>query len=781
MLSIALTCCVVAGCLGIGTCLALASDKAGQIEGRVQTSDGASLPEATVTLEVVSGTGDGVQLVRRVITGPDGKFSFLGLGTGKYKVRAEATGLQSASKEVDITAADSRFSIELTLDILPLNQTVVASETGSAQQLDDLPAHVTVLSATDVAESSAITLDDFLRRVPSFSLFRRSSSLVAQPTTQGVSLRGIGASGVSRTLVMLDGVPFNDPVGSWVYWSRIPRNQIEEIEVDEGGISSRFGSSAMAGVIDVTTRRPSGPILDADGFVGTRGTSEMDLFAGDKRGPFAYNVGGSVFRTAGYILIPESLRGPVDVNASSQYETMNGRAEYQVARDTRVYFSGRFFNEVRDNGTRVQTNATREGQLQAGVRSHTGDGSDWQANFFSYDQTFRAGFSSIAPGRLSESLTLLQHEPSYGYGGNAQWSKVLRGKQLLSIGGDGRWIYARDLENVFVQGVNTRNRRIPGTQALSGVFLQDFWTPTWRVNFIFGGRVDHWKNYNASQTQVVVSTNAVATTVYPDVSKTTATGRVGMVFRPTRSVSVRAAFYQGFRAPTLDELYRSFRVGNVVTNANPNLGPERVNGFEFGLNQQVTRRIFWRTTFFADRLDSPISNVTISSTPSLITQQRQNLGYVNVKGLELNIDYRLEQHWKFCASYLFNQSIVGSYPATGSIPANQIIGNLLAQIPKHRSTAQVRYTNPKWINAGVEGRYESHRFDDSRNTLKLGSYFVASLEASRALGDRWGIFVNLENAFDRQYYVLATPTPQTGTPILFTGGVRFHWSKDRRE
>jgi len=779
--SAGLAICVLIALMRMGEARTEAADRTGQIEGRVQTGDGASLPDATVTLEELSGGGSGVQLVRRVITAPDGKFSFQGLGPGKYKLRAEAAGLQSASKEVDIAAADGRFSIELTLDILPLNQTVVVSETGSAQQLDDLPAQVTVLSSADVAESSAITLDDFLKRVPSFSLFRRSSSLFAQPTTQGVSLRGVGASGVSRTLVMLDRVPFNDPVGSWVYWSRIPKNQIEKIEVDEGGVSSLYGSSAMAGVIDVTTRRPTGPTVDADGLVGTRGTSDFDVFAGDKRGAFAYSLGGSLFRTGGYILVPESLRGPVDVNATSQYETANGRVDYQVSRNTLLFFGGRFFNEVRDNGTPLQTNATREGQLQAGVRSHTGDGSDWQVNFFSYDQTFRAGFSSITTGRLSESLTLLQHEPSYGYGGNAQWSKLLPGKQLLSMGGDGRWIYARDLENVFALSVNTRNRRVPGTQTLDGAFLQDFWTPTWRLNFIFGGRVDHWHNFDASQTQVVLPANTPTVTSYPDVSKTTITGRGGIVFRPTRTISLRTAFYQGFRAPTLDELYRSFRVGIIQTNANPSLGPERVNGFEFGLNQQVTRRIFWRTTFFADRLDSPVSNVTLTSTPTLITQQRQNLGYVNVNGVEFNVDYRLEQHWKFGASYLFNQSVVGSFPGGSSILANQIVGKLLPQIPKHRTTAQVRYANPKWISAGVEGRYESHRFDDSANTYKLGSYFVMNLAASRALGDRWGIFVNLENVFDRQYYVLATPTPQTGTPILFTGGVRFHWSKDRRE
>jgi outer membrane receptor protein involved in Fe transport len=215
-------------------------------------------------------------------------------------------------------------------------------------------------------------------------------------------------------------------------------------------------------------------------------------------------------------------------------------------------------------------------------------------------------------------------------------------------------------------------------------------------------------------------------------------------------------------------------VGNILTLANANLGPEHVNGYEFGANQQVTAKLFWRATLFADRLDNPVSNVTLSTTPALITQQRQNLGYANVKGAEAEVNYRLEQRWNLEARYLFNQSVVGSFAAN---PA--IVGNILPQVPKHRTSVLILYSHPKWVDAGLEGRYESHRFDDSLNLRKLGSYFVLNLEASRALGERWRAFLNLENVFNRQYFVQTTPVPQIGTPILFSGGMRYHWSKSR--
>jgi outer membrane receptor protein involved in Fe transport len=744
---------------------------AGKIEGTVQTADGQSVASAELTLRRMEEPGEGQSLERRVLATQEGKFVFNDLPAGKYALRAEAPGFQPISRELTLVLNVTLEPIIFTLKILPVNETVVVSETRSAEQLGDLPAQVAVLQAEEISRSAALTVDDFLKEVPSFSLFRRSSSLVSHPSTQGVSLRGIGASGASRTLVVLDGAPLNDPVGSWVYWSMIPLLQIDKIEVDEGGVSALYGSSAMAGIIDIKTRKPAAPLFDVQGLWGTRGTGDLDLFAGDKRGPISYSAGASLFRTDGFILIPQAFRGTVDVNANSQHETLNGRVDDQLSANTLVFLSGRYFNEVRGNGTPLQDNATREGFLQAGLRARSGDGSDWQGNFFSFDQRFRSSFSSVAPDRQSEALSLLQNEPAYGYGGNAQWSRPMPGSQLLMIGGEGRWIYARDYENAF-SGTSTRNRRIPGEQILAGGFFQDFWTPWWRLNVIVGARLDYWKNYDASRTETVLPANTTTVTLYPEVSKTTVTSRAGLVFRATRSFSLRGSFYQGFRAPTLDELYRPFRVGNILTNANANLGPEHVNGYEFGFNHQVTTSLFWRVTVFADRLDNPVSSVTLSTTPTLITQERENLGYANVKGAEAEVSYRLEQRWRFEGRYIFNQSVVGSFAANPLI-----VGNLLPEVPKHRTSADIYYSHPKWVDTLVEGRYESHRFDDSLNQRKLGSYFVLDLEVSRALSERWRGFLNLENAFNREYFVQTTPVPQIGTPILFSGGVRFHWSK----
>ena len=106
------------------------------------------------------------------------------------------------------------------------------------------PAAVTTLHREVLDVAPAATLDDALRSVPGFSLFRRSSSRVANPTTQGVTLRGLAASGSSRALALGDGVPLNDPVGGWVYWNRLPLAWLVGVSVERGAAGDVFGTDA---------------------------------------------------------------------------------------------------------------------------------------------------------------------------------------------------------------------------------------------------------------------------------------------------------------------------------------------------------------------------------------------------------------------------------------------------------------------------------------------------------------------------------------------------------
>lgn len=108
--------------------------------------------------------------------------------------------------------------------------------------------------------SRSSRLDEALRSVPAVSLFRRTSSAAANPTTQGISLRAIAPSGAGRTLVLLDGVPLNDPFGGWVIWSQATPESLESLDVIRGAGSGPYGAGALTGTITLRERAKGGAV-----------------------------------------------------------------------------------------------------------------------------------------------------------------------------------------------------------------------------------------------------------------------------------------------------------------------------------------------------------------------------------------------------------------------------------------------------------------------------------------------------------------------------------------
>ena len=197
---------------------------------------------------------------RAVITGPDGLATvpvpdvplplMLRVSAPGFGEHIEALQPGSASVDVTLEPAARTEQVTVTAGRRPVRGA-------------ELPADATVISRRDLEVAAAGTIDDVLRLTPGFSLFRRSPSRTANPTTQGVTLRGLSASGASRTLVLADGVPLNDPFGGWVTWDRVPQVAIDRVEVVRGGASDLYGADAAGGVIQVLSVEPSSPVLRA--------------------------------------------------------------------------------------------------------------------------------------------------------------------------------------------------------------------------------------------------------------------------------------------------------------------------------------------------------------------------------------------------------------------------------------------------------------------------------------------------------------------------------------
>jgi outer membrane receptor protein involved in Fe transport len=249
---------------------------------------------------------------------------------------------------------------------------------------------------------------------------------------------------------------------------------------------------------------------------------------------------------------------------------------------------------------------------------------------------------------------------------------------------------------------------------------------------------------------------------------------VGARYRVNNRVSVWGDYGTGFRAPTLNELYRQFRVGTVLTQANPTLGPEHLKGGEVGISVIPMRNMSVRTTWYDNRVKDPVSNVTLSTSGQNVTQQRQNLGRTRIWGVQTDAEYRFASYWKVSGGYLFNQAKVVENASNPSLE-----GLYLAQVPKNRGSFEIQYANPRVVSVSFNFQGVGNQFDEDTNLRAvpgiaepgLPGYGLSSLTVSRAIGPNIDVFGSAQNMFDKEYFVGTLPT-LVGPPRLVSGGVR---------
>lgn len=601
------------------------------------------------------------------------------------------------------------------------------SITVTGQVTAETPSSLVVLDQKALKETPGINLDDRLRQVPGFSLFRRSSSLVANPTTQGVSLRAIGSTGASRTLVLWDGVPLNDPFGGWVYWTRVDPNLIDRVEMNPGGSTSVFGNDAMGGAISLFSTPPDREHVLFSYFGGNEDTQEVSGGYSNLWGRIGVSADVRAFTTDGYFITPESIRGTADDRANVRFVTGVLFLDY-LGNFNRLNIRLDTLAEERHNGTVLQNNSTSLGTISANY-THSWQHDEIAFIGFHTQEQFHSTFSSVAANRDSERLTSRQTVPADDLGGALYWNHHGSGWNTL-FGADTD--DAHGISNDFSYSTHVLTRS-GGTLLQHGVFGQaDVKLGPVRL---YGGLRDQI----TGQGDTILSPN----------------GGIAAGFGQFR---LHASGFGSFRAPTLNELYRQFRVGNALTLANAGLRPEHLTGVEAGVDW-IAENNRVSVTLFHDDLSDLILNATLSSTPQSILRQRQNFPSGLSQGVQASASHRWNR-WTAEAGYLYADARLSTGPR-------------LAQVPKQQGTADVTYSSDSTlISAGI--RAFGLQFDDDVNQFLLPGYAALQITAQQRLKGNLYAQAAIENLLDRQYLVALTPTPNIGAPRLWRIGLR--WS-----
>jgi len=623
-------------------------------------------------------------------------------------------------------------------------------------------------------------LDEALKQVPGLSLFTRRSSLSTNVFAQSVSLRSIGASGAGRALVTLDGVPQNDPFGNWVVWSSLPVEDIQAAEIVKGSGAGPYGAGALTGVIALTERAGTSGVADAE--VGEIHEGRLAGAGSEQYGNVSIGASAMYLNSGGWIPLLPSQRGPADVPLSLKASNAAIHGGVDIAGTQATARLG-WYDETRGTGLAGASSTARgtDGSVTIATPEQPGE-LGWRIQGWFRDTNMQNLTVALAAKRASTTPAGNQYAvPALGWGVNA----AVRGSfDFLDweAGADVRLADGQSQELFAFQNGAFRSSRFAGGRTfVGGAYLEgasrfDEWMVT------LGVRMDEWRNYDGHTIERTLATGAVTLdNSPPNASGTLPTARGGLrrEFDDQLFHFVRAAAYVGFRPPSLNELFRGFRGGNSYTEANSALKPEKLYGAEIGIGND--RGPFtWDVTPFWNQIADAVTLVTIANGPGTFpiagfipaggqVIQRQNVGTIQGYGVEGDAQWQLDTRialrggWNLTDAHVF-----------GDGQAPQLTGKRPQNTPRWTVTGGVIANPHPLVTLEAYLRYESARWSDDLNTLRVGPYTTMDVRANFHVLRGADVYVAVDNAFDALIPTSrgADQTIGIDEPRLFRAGIR---------
>jgi len=613
-------------------------------------------------------------------------------------------------------------------------------------------------SATETMLDSTQSVENSLRDVPGLQQFRRSDARSANPTSQGVTLRGLGGNASSRALLLLDGVPQADPFGGWVAWPGYDALALNSARITRGGGSGADGQGAVSGTIELFSDKV-GDRIELGAAYGSRNSVDADLLFGRELGQGQLTISANYARGDGFIPIIEGQRGSVDRPAEYEQAGLAVRFVALLSDNVELQSNVRAFIDDRERGFAFSEN--HNDGADASIRL-VDRYSDWQWSALAYLQirNFDVSFGGVADDRNSVSRVFEQFNvPSTGLGARFEVRPPVGDDVELRIGGDWRRTEGTTNENFFFADNDTprRSRRAGGSTATYGGFVEASLQASDALVLTGGGRIDFWSMDNGFRREIELISpfpGAVRSDeIFANRSGNEFTGRGGFAYQATDMLTLRGAAYLGWRLPTLNELFRPFRVGDDATAANELLEPERVKGAELGVDWDNGLVRLGLTAFY-NQLDNAVANVTLDNGPGVFPgvgfvspdgtySQRQNLEAIRSKGFEIDAEFDLVKGLTFRAAYSYVDAEVDGTGAAAAID-----GLRPAQIPRHNASGSIRWESDNGSGASLSARYAGQQFEDDVNILSLADAFTIDGRMALAVNDRLLVETRVENLLD---------------------------------
>ena len=617
---------------------------------------------------------------------------------------------------------------------------IVVTGQGLVRSASDAVYDIVTIEHDRLTGSASGRVEDVLKDVAGLQQFRRSDGRSANPSAQGVTLRGLGGNASSRALVLLDGVPQSDPFGGWVAWPAFAPERLEQVRVTRGGGSGIAGSGALAGTIELTSAGADRLARFGGGVAyGSRDSVEGDAMLSAKLGGGFAVLSVDYARGDGFVPIVRENRGPADRASPYEQASLAARAVVPVGDTAELQANLLAFTDRRERG--LAFSDTGNDGADASLRIVGRGAWGWSALAYVQARKFISSTASVNAGRVAAAQVLDQFNvPSTGLGARLEVRPPLGDAIELRLGTDWRRTSGVTKEKYqFVAGLPTRMREAGGQSDTLGAFAELTAELSEALTLTGGARIDRWWITGGFLRERNIGGGTLTDSESADRQGWEPTARAGLAFRPAARVTLRSAAYLGWRLPTLNELYRPFRAGADATGANAALKPETLSGFEAGIDWQPAENVRISSTGFVNKLADAIANVSVARGPGVFPgvgfvsaagtyRQRRNLDAVKARGIEFDASVRLAD-FRLAASYAYTDSIVR---ASGlALPLDD---HRPAQTPEHMASGTLGWARDSGLGASLTLRYASEQFENDLSTLTLDDAFTVDARIAVPLG-----------------------------------------------
>jgi len=669
-------------------------------------------------------------------------------------------------------AADTHAAISRQVD--PGPETIVVTSSRRAESIKQVPESVSVITAAEIRGTAAQTVDQVLRYVPSVDLPSVNAASL-HPTADSVSMRGLSGT---RALVLLDGIPLNDSYFGSVQWSRVPLENIRQIEIIRGGDSTLWGNYAMGGVINILTQQPIKNELLVQGGAGSYGTYRTNLYGSYIATPWArFGIDYGYNQTLGYDQVPVDIRRPIDRKTEDFSHNVAATGDFDLSNSVSAGVRVNW-NQVSQpiQNSSLSNNYLRIWTYNGHLSKTFSDTSALTLAAFRSDSYFWTNNTSTPlfnqPAGSSEYVQDSHHTPVDDTGASLVWSSSIPALRVTSysLGADVRLIEGTDYGYIFsdqtgsIQPLRTDIGR--GKQLFTGGFGQVSLAPVKNLDVMFSGRYQYYTSYDSFQRNATSSGNLPSHETYSFLP------RLSVRYHLTPQIAIRAAGYEAFRAPTEDQLYRSIVTSTGAFLSNAKLFPEKLKGGEAGFDFDFGR-ITGQVTGFYNHIDNLLTsrNLTPAELPAgaFFGSQNINAGSGESRGMELEAHYRIANGLNAILGYTYADS-----PITSNSIDPASVGLQQIMVPHHKVTLSINYVGANGWRITPQLRYLSKQWGDSDHTLPIDGHFVADLTGSYPLTKRVEVYGELQNLFNKTYIGFndgASP-PQLGEPLSVFGGIR---------